>query len=449
MVMHKSESRQWLIWILAITLVSRLLVLIFFSDTLSFRASGYDAYATHVLQQSVYTQHSDGVPDSDLPPLYPLLLAGLYSLFGHKVIPVSVFQIALDLLTALLMYLIGKRVADAKVGLLAAMFYGIYPYLLYQNVSVNDTAVFIFLLTVSIFLTYKTRDSLHPAYAAAVGATVGLAALTKPFIMLLLPFSGFWWIKEIGFRNGIKFTLLSSLILLTVLAPWVTRNLLLHKQWVFISTNGGSNLHQGNNSCVVDYLRHGWDAQWVNCLKKLPDGLNEVEADQWHRQQAIAYLLNHPAQWPRLFGMKFLVLWNPAITPSAVPPGAQLADNTVLQYQSGVFQFARVVHIFYFTPLLILGVGGLILASRRKLCIGPPVILILLTTAVYVLFHPSTRYRSPLDPFVFIFSAYAVTQLKSLRIRQPNSLLEYSPEKNRNAKQISFPETARFEDQTP
>jgi hypothetical protein len=39
---------------------------------------------------------------------------------------------------------------------------------------------------------------------------------------------------------------------------------------------------------------------------------------------------------------------------------------------------------------------------------------------VYVLFHPSTRYRSPADPFLFIFSAYAATRLwENVRSRSP------------------------------
>jgi len=29
-------------------------------------------------------------------------------------------------------------------------------------------------------------------------------------------------------------------------------------------------------------------------------------------------------------------------------------------------------------------------------------------TIMYVLFHPSTRYRVPTDPLLFIFSAYAL-----------------------------------------
>ena len=32
-------------------------------------------------------------------------------------------------------------------------------------------------------------------------------------------------------------------------------------------------------------------------------------------------------------------------------------------------------------------------------------------TLMYLVFHPSTRYRSPTDPLLFVFSAYALVWL--------------------------------------
>jgi hypothetical protein len=186
---------------------------------------------------------------------------------------------------------------------------------------------------------------------------------------------------------------------------------LVQGELVMISTNGGSNFHQGNNVCVVDYLSRGWDAQWVGCLGPEPPGLSEVEADRWHSRQAIDYLLEHVSEWPRLFGTKLLVLWNPAIMPLSVPPNIPSTENAVLLYQTPMFQLARSVHLLYFGTLLVLGLLGLIWSWRNRLPIGPLVSVFVVITAVYVIFHPSTRYRSPADPFLFVLAAYTVIQL--------------------------------------
>ena len=59
---------------------------------------------------------------------------------------------------------------------------------------------------------------------------------------------------------------------MVVVTPWTIRNIRVQHAFVLISTNGGSNLHQGNNPCVADYLARGWDAQWVDCLDSHPPG---------------------------------------------------------------------------------------------------------------------------------------------------------------------------------
>jgi hypothetical protein len=191
----------------------------------------------------------------------------------------------------------------------------------------------------------------------------------------------------------------------------VIRNSLLHGELVFISTNGGSNLHQGNNPCVADYLARGWDAQWVRCLAVPPPGLSEVEEDHWHRNEALRYLKDNPRAWPRLFGIKFLALWSPAIMPTGLPPHAKAEGGAVLQYGSPAFRAARVLHLIYFGPLLVLGLVGLVRAWRDRLAIGPVVAVPIVITVFYVVFHPSTRYRSPADPFLFILAAYALSKL--------------------------------------
>jgi 4-amino-4-deoxy-L-arabinose transferase-like glycosyltransferase len=403
--------RRWLSLIVFLTVLGRAAFLLLFSDKLSLQTSGYDTYAVNVMDGRGYTRFEDRNGDSDLPPLYPYFLVGVYTLFGRDPIPVAVVQIGFDVLTVCLLYRIGRRVAGEAVGLLAAALYGLYPYLLFQNLTLNDTGIFILLLAAGIWFAYRARDGQRWVDAAALGVLFGLGALTKTLIVLVLPMLAVWWARRIGLRSAARLGVIASVALAAVIAPWAIRNTRLQGEWVLISTNGGSNLHQGNNPCVADYLARGWDAQWVNCLEQPPAGLSEVALDRWHREQAITYLREHPGAWPRLIWTKFWVLWSPAIMPYDLPPDPYLVDDAVLQYHTRAFQAARVIHLLYFGPLLVMGVIGLGLAWRDHLEIGPLVAVIISITVFYVIFHPSTRYRSPADPFVFILSAYAVTRL--------------------------------------
>jgi len=278
----------------------------------------------------------------------------------------------------------------------------------FQNLTVNDTGVFILLLALGIWLAYRARDTRRWPYAAALGAAFGLGALTKTLIVLILPLLALWWWRRAGLRDAVRLSAAAGLALVLVLAPWTVRNFRLHDAFVLVSTNAGSNLHQGNNPCVADYLARGWDAQWVNCLAPAPPGLSEVEADRWHRREALDYLRDNPRAWPHLLWTKLWVLWSPAIMPYDLPPDPYLVDDAVYQYHTPAFEAARIVHLLTFTPLLLLGATGLALAWRDGREIGPLLAVIAAITLAYLVFHPSTRYRAPADPFVFILAAYAL-----------------------------------------
>ncbi len=410
--------RRWLAAILLVTVLGRVAFILLFDHTLSLQTSGYDTYAVNLIEGRGYTRFDDRSGDSDLPPLYPFFLAGVYEVLGRDPIAVAVVQIGLDALTVLLLFWIGRRVAGEAVGLLAAAFYGAYPYLLYQNLTLNDTGVFIFLLAAGIAAAYKARDTRNWRWAAALGVAFGLGALTKTLIVLVLPLLALWWWHALGLRRAVILGAASGIALALVIAPWAVRNTRLHGELVLISTNGGSNLHQGNNPCVADYLARGWDAQWVRCIELAPPELSETEADRWHREQALTYLRENPGEWPRLFWTKLWVLWSPVIMPYDLPPDPYLVDDAVLQFESTAFQVARVVHVLYFTPLLILGLAGLILGWRDRREIAPLVAVFAAITIAYLIFHPSTRYRSPADPFVFVLAGYALLRLCPALIRR-------------------------------
>lgn len=426
---------RWLIAILLGALAARLVFVILFGHTLSLQASGYDVYAVNVLEGQGYTRYEDRAADSDLPPLYIFTLVAIYSTLGRSAVNVALVQTGFDLLTIALVYAIGRRAfpRSALPARLGAAFTAFYPYLLFQNLSTNDTALFTLLLLAGVYGAYRAAEAFEEppltAWRAArwsagwraarwplfIGVAYGLAALTKTLVVLMLPLLALLWWRRLGFRHALGISLVAGLALLAVMAPWVVRNTRLHGTLVLTSTNDGSNLHQGNNPQAADYLAQGWDVQWL-AFEGMPDGLSETEQSAWHREQALTWLREHPDQWLRHFGQKFITLWNPQITPYRVPPleatsMAAFVDDAVYLYESGPFQAARTVHVLYFAPLLLLGAAGLILALRDRQPCGPLIAVLVTITLAYLVFHPSTRYRMPADPALFLFSGYAAAWL--------------------------------------
>jgi len=54
------------------------------------------------------------------PPLYPLILAGLYISFGKRSIPPVILQSIIGVLTVLFVYLIARQIFSKEVGILAS-----------------------------------------------------------------------------------------------------------------------------------------------------------------------------------------------------------------------------------------------------------------------------------------------------------------------------------------
>ena len=67
--------------------------------------------------------------------------------------------------------------------------------------------------------------------------------------------------------------------------------------------------------------------------------------------------------------------------------------------------------VIYFGGLWLLAIAGAWLSRREWRVVSLLVFVQISQTAMYLLFHPSTRYRSPTDPLLFVFSAYALVWL--------------------------------------
>jgi hypothetical protein len=175
-------------------------------------------------------------------------------------------------------------------------------------------------------------------------------------------------------------------------------------------------------------FRAGYDVQW-----SLPPA--ERDPENWFRnnqllqQAGLDYLRTYPERIPELLWVKFLVHWSIDIAPRKNPVEGQsfaldeagnllvlndtdsnLQDiETIAIYSSSfVDRVVRPVHILYFGGLLILAIVGVALSWRQWRNVSLLWFLQISMTIMYLLFHPSTRYRVPTDPLLFAFSAYTL-----------------------------------------
>ncbi len=129
-------------------------------------------------------------PSAAHPPLYSLYLS-VFSWFGF-VTPLA-HRLASCLLGAggvTLVGLAGRRIAGPRAGLLAAGVGAVYPMLWINDGMLTSESMYVLVIAGMILAAYRLWDSRTWLNAGILGATIGLASLTRPEAIVLVPFLG-------------------------------------------------------------------------------------------------------------------------------------------------------------------------------------------------------------------------------------------------------------------
>lgn len=445
-------TRYKLILVLVIALVARIGILLAFPSVFAFSNEGaeihgsvaYDEYALNLLETGVYGREA-GVADSILPPLYSYALAGLYAVFGRSYIAVGVLHTLLDLLSIWLLFDISRRLFPRQltdtstwgewIGAFSGLFFALYPYLIFQNLTLIDTPLWITLLHLFVWLMILLRDREKLdrntwLIAIAGGIVLGVSALARALLPPLAILIALWFLFRLSFKQTVIRLAPVAIISVLVLVPWMIRGYQIHGGFVAVALNSGENVYQGNNPQTVPYFRAGYDVQWSTPPENMPDTDDRYIINNALMQEGLRYLRENPDKIPELMWVKFWIYWNPQVTPlknlregerlrlsesgevlvltdegsqeGVTSSNAEYEDNSLFNV------IGRTVHILYFGGLWILSFVGVWLSRRDWRDVSLLWFIQISQTVVYLIFHPSTRYRAPTDPLLFIFSAYVV-----------------------------------------
>jgi 4-amino-4-deoxy-L-arabinose transferase-like glycosyltransferase len=203
----------------------------------------YERSAVQLLQKGFYGYKSE-VPNAYMSPGYPLFLAAIYKATGHTWngrprLALALIQILITCSTILAVFLIGRRLFNDNVGLIAALMFVLYPpNLVATNLWLTEaltTAILAWYLYVAVICT--ETSSWKPWLFS--GALMGLVALIRPGVLpiAIAPFAVvFFWGDRKGFVRNLALTV-AALVL--VMAPWGIRNqIVVHKTYLLSSHSG-------------------------------------------------------------------------------------------------------------------------------------------------------------------------------------------------------------------
>ena len=332
------------------------------------------------------------------PPLYPFLIAGVFKLFGVystlSAIVLLVVNSLFSALTAIPIFLIGRRVFAEKVAVWSAWFWVLFPYVMYWCTRwVWETSLSALLLTTICWLTldFENRDGIRSWLG--YGLLWGLAALNSPVLVAFLLSSGLWiWFHRARrAKPSLGGIVVAAVIFLACLAPWTIRNYRLFGRFMFVRDNFGAELRLGNGP--------GADGTWMSYLH--PSGsifamnqfrsIGEIAYIQLRKQQALAFIKEDWGRFAWLCVKRFIYYWS----------GTPRADVWWIAQARSSLLLASSVLMFW-------GLGRAV--RKRKPGAWLLVLLFVTFPAVYYVVFPHPRYRHPLEPMVFLLGIFLISE---------------------------------------
>lgn len=207
-------------------------------------------------------------PVDTSPPLYPLLVAGLFTAFGESVLLAKIPSLVSGLiLLPFGVYLLGAELFSRKVGFIAALLTLFSPLTYPVAVHVEAESLFAALTIFAVY--FFVRGLRNPSYFFLMGAVLGLSFLTK-YSGLLLGIAAVVAYSILVFRKQARFSVLfpaGLLIGLFVAAPWLIRNFLIFGDPMYTL---GRHLSAFNGLLPFTYLPStGAEFTFVNAVREV------------------------------------------------------------------------------------------------------------------------------------------------------------------------------------
>jgi 4-amino-4-deoxy-L-arabinose transferase-like glycosyltransferase len=341
-------------------------------------------------------------PTAWLTPVYPVMVAGIFKLFGVYTFAAFEAAVALNILfstlTCVPIYLAGKHIAGVRLAAAGAWLWAVFPNAIIIPFEwIWDTSLSALLAATILWATIQVAESQRMREWCAYGLLWGVTLMTNPSLGSLLPFLLAWmaWRSQKAGRKWLVRTVLSAAIVVLCCLPWTIRNYALFHRVVPLRSTFGLQLWLGNNA----YYIHSWPS-WLHPIDNQAEREKYVQMgeipymnDKLH--QGIHYIRAFPRREAQLCWDRFVATWLGTPHPF---------DDTIESRSPYVW----IVNLSNLLASLGVLVGCGVLLWRRSQYAFPIIVFPVVFPCVYYVTIALLRYRHPIDPIVILLGAIAI-----------------------------------------
>ncbi len=348
-------------------------------------------------------------------PFYAYLLAFLYKLSGSSIAFAVYVQHIIGSLSVVLVYLLARRHFSPRVSLAAGIIAALYwPLIFFEGDLLFETLIVFLDLVLLLILTVAVqRRSGRMLFAA--GIVLGLSAVTRPSILILLPvlplvFHSFPAAREGTPRAGRAWLRPTALVVagsLVFILPVLVRNFVVGHDFVPIASQGGVNFYIGNNpesngsQAFVPGARGDLYGTYQGAIelaeKDAGRKLKPSEVSNYYTKKALGFIASSPGPAFNLFCKKLYLFW----------AGIERSNDKYIQFFWRRYGLGKVPlpGFWLVGPLSLLG-GVLLIRRWREFSLF--YLFVLSYMIGVVIFFVNGRFRLPVVPVLIIFASYAL-----------------------------------------
>jgi len=255
-------------------------------------------------------------PTAWLAPVYPLLVAAAFKLFGVFTARAFFACVALNILFSAVacvpIFFVGKRIGGLGVAAGAAWLWAVFPSAVMMPFEwIWDTSLSALLAALVLWATLGLAESERWLDWGVYGLLWGLALMTNPALGVLLPFLLGWVVLRGRGESSLRWkqTVLAVGVAALCCLPWAIRNYVAFHKFVPVRSNLPFELWLGNNDIFDEHARGGRKSitRAEEARRYAQLGETGYMAEKW--ELATSFMRAHPGLEFRLAGRKFVAFW--------------------------------------------------------------------------------------------------------------------------------------------
>lgn len=402
----KSKTgNQLLFGILAIALILRVAMAVYLGDTVSGLSGAHDEISYSMLGQRYAAGYGMTFPEAwypwieaNAPQSYysysiSLFLGGIYALFGYHPLAARLIMAVMSTLIVWMVFLVGRRLFNEKVALLATAITALYAYLIFYGVTLVTETPFTLALLIALYLAVRMRAGEMTGFWAWVllGFVLAVAVLLRMAVIFFIPILLFWLFFAIRKHTSIFMLVIPLVIIGLAVLPLAMRNWQLWHQFLLLEAQFGHVFWNGNHP---DHLGNFHPFKVFPIPAEVLALKNDVLITNTLLRMGIQNVLADPGNFIMLTLTRlreFFLFW-------------PTEDSTL---------WANLLRIGSFGIVLPFALYGLVSNLRRFQELAPIYLFFVVHTGIYAVTWTMIRYRVPLDPFFILFAAYTLYTLYS------------------------------------